>query len=445
MKKQFIKCSSILVLCFLANTNVKAQVYMIGTPTEDVDEMAIASGVSDDGKVIGLSSVFNNYYYTQQEGLVKIGSLLNDYLYTSGKVGITKDGKKAVLYSGNPQDNVNQMSVYNIAAKTWQFLGSSSTGGFNNDESTPYGMTPDGSTIVGLALAEDYSYAKGVYWNVNGGMKDVGTIFPDSVYAVYDVSDDAKVMVGYQSTDDGSRYGSYWKNSVQKVFDGVNTVELKPIEAVSGDGKWIIGSTYTKAIMWNETEGLKELNYTHTTNPDAVGQSTATNYDGSIVVGYYIGEQYSVPGDGEGFIYLKNSGVKNLNAYVKSLGYDDLGITFSTPLAMSANGKQIVGIGSTDNGAVSFLITLPDSVLSTANVKSIDLDIYPNPVADKLTIKSDGKIESAEIFDLSGKKIASKESLNTDKSLNVSSLPKGTYLLKLTIDSKIVTKQFVKK
>lgn len=446
MKKQFTTCLSALLLCFVAKTNVKAQVYSIGTPTSNIDNLTIPSGVSDDGKVIGLSSVSANYYYTQQAGLVKIGSFVNDNLYTAGKVGITKDGKKAVLYSGNAQDNVNQMAIYNIDSKTWQYLGSTSGGTFKKDDTTPYGMTPDGSTIVGMALADDYSYVKGISWNATTGMKDVGTIVPDSVYGVYDVSDNASVMVGFQTAEDGSRYASYWKNGTQKVFDEDSGMPLNPFEAVSGDGKWALGSTYTKAIMWNETAGLKELNYTHTSNPEAVGVATASNYDASIVIGYYIGEEYSIPGDGEGFIYLKNSGIKNLNTYVKSLGFDDLGITFSSPLAMSSNGKQIIGVGSKANGLmVPFLITLPDSVLATNNVKSNDLEIYPNPVVTDLNVKTSGKIESFDIFDMSGKKVTSNKSVAGDKSINVASLPKGTYLLKLIIDGEIVTKQFVKK
>lgn len=56
------------------------------------------------------------------------------------------------------------------------------------------------------------------------------------------------------------------------------------------------------------------------------------------------------------------------------------------------------------------------------------IKIYPNPVKDILNIKINGDIQKAELYNHEGKKI--KET--NQKSINVSSLPQGIYLLKVT-------------
>lgn len=74
------------------------------------------------------------------------------------------------------------------------------------------------------------------------------------------------------------------------------------------------------------------------------------------------------------------------------------------------------------------------------NAFASNLQIYPNPASDKVFVKAD-KLNSVELYDLQGRKLAVK--LNLDKSINVSSLPKGVYVIKLNIDGKSVSKKLV--
>jgi hypothetical protein len=72
--------------------------------------------------------------------------------------------------------------------------------------------------------------------------------------------------------------------------------------------------------------------------------------------------------------------------------------------------------------------------------------IYPNPVKDELRIATVGangiRPENVEIVDLSGKTVIS-TSLN-DRSINVSHLPAGIYLVKIETDKGTVTEKIVK-
>lgn len=54
--------------------------------------------------------------------------------------------------------------------------------------------------------------------------------------------------------------------------------------------------------------------------------------------------------------------------------------------------------------------------------------ILPNPTKDFVFVKSEKQISKIELYDYSGKKL--KES--TSKEMNVSSLPKGNYIIKVT-------------
>ncbi|SMC32476.1 T9SS type A sorting domain-containing protein [Moheibacter sediminis] len=79
-------------------------------------------------------------------------------------------------------------------------------------------------------------------------------------------------------------------------------------------------------------------------------------------------------------------------------------------------------------------------VENNSNFNSIK--IYPNPAESQLNIESKEIIKSVEIFNLSGQKIGSTK----QNMVNVSSLPKGTYIIKVsTVNGNVNTQKFIKK
>lgn len=71
------------------------------------------------------------------------------------------------------------------------------------------------------------------------------------------------------------------------------------------------------------------------------------------------------------------------------------------------------------------------------------VDIYPNPAKDVLKIKSEKSIQSLSVYSLSGQNLVEK-SIGDLSEINVSTLPKGIYLLKMIIDGKVVVEKFLK-
>lgn len=112
----------------------------------------------------------------------------------------------------------------------------------------------------------------------------------------------------------------------------------------------------------------------------------------------------------------------------------------------TATGNFTVQLTITTCGKTS--LKSENIVINTLNSSNFDLEkitIYPNPVDEILTIEHNSTIEKIEIYDFSGKNILTNfSSDNHSIILNVSSLPTGIYLLKITTGTGIVNKKIIK-
>ncbi|PWW28726.1 T9SS type A sorting domain-containing protein [Chryseobacterium sp. AG844] len=106
---------------------------------------------------------------------------------------------------------------------------------------------------------------------------------------------------------------------------------------------------------------------------------------------------------------------KSLAAYV---GQANVKIRFQY-VANDADAVSIDDVQVIANG------TLGTSEVSKTKVDN--LSVYPNPTKGTVSIKTDKKIKATSVIDISGKTISTNNSETTD----ISSLPKGTYLLKV--------------
>jgi hypothetical protein len=76
---------------------------------------------------------------------------------------------------------------------------------------------------------------------------------------------------------------------------------------------------------------------------------------------------------------------------------------------------------------------------------SSPLDIYPNPVADKLYIESEMNIEEIRIFDAMGRCQDIEMSSSQFVTLDLSDLNSGVYFVRIKSDGEFIIKRFVKK
>lgn len=70
--------------------------------------------------------------------------------------------------------------------------------------------------------------------------------------------------------------------------------------------------------------------------------------------------------------------------------------------------------------------------------------IYPNPAVDKLMVESEVVVSQYDIYNVAGEMILSKPVDEKAFEINVSELPTGTYLIKMSANGIVQTKRFVK-
>jgi len=113
----------------------------------------------------------------------------------------------------------------------------------------------------------------------------------------------------------------------------------------------------------------------------------------------------------------------NGGAYLANIQID--GAAPSEPLALNVNGYLIY-----------------ESSLSVQDHTAFDFAVYPNPVKDMLHINTQEALQKIEVADLLGRTVFKQN--NVPKSVDISSLNKGVYILKLTSEKGISTKKIIK-
>lgn len=96
-----------------------------------------------------------------------------------------------------------------------------------------------------------------------------------------------------------------------------------------------------------------------------------------------------------------------------------------------------------ENGYELWKLTFEDMAVS--DLTQNQFSIYPNPADDFVNISGKSNISSVQIYDLAGK-LLSNQSLNSKETkLNISSLPKGIYIIQLVSEGKTNSYKIIKK
>ena len=77
------------------------------------------------------------------------------------------------------------------------------------------------------------------------------------------------------------------------------------------------------------------------------------------------------------------------------------------------------------------------------NAKEINLNFYPNPASESITINSDNYY-NLDVYDLTGKLVMKNLVSTGDNRINLTKLSIGNYLLRVSNDKTAVTKYFIK-
>lgn len=422
MKKVYNLSSKVLtVYCILNFGITKAQLTVMGLGNYTV------GAVSDNGVVSMHTSAGGIYKWTAAGGLVQIGSLTNGYP-AAGRTLVSNDGTKIASSATNAATGFNEISTYD--GSTWTNKGGLVPTGWDGSVSSTWGMSANGTVIVGLGWLTAAT-AHAVKWDATNGVVDLGSMVSGRSSRANAVNTDGTVIVGWQDEPTGTRSGAMWVNGVESFITDGSGNNLGEAGAVSADGNTIIGASLPNPYVWNTTSGV-----TYITHPNSSvffrGGATGISANGTTVVGYF--RAFSAPPmSGEGFIWTAANGRVNLNDYAVSLGIATNGVTMGLPLAISQDGKKIAGVGTNASGQiVGFYLDLTQYLSVRDHVKdNHEIGIYPNPVTSILYFKGTEKIDKAEIYNMVGQKV--KTCNPVDGQIDVSSLLSGDYLLRYSV------------
>ncbi|MFV8332112.1 T9SS type A sorting domain-containing protein [Flavobacterium sp. GSP14] len=84
------------------------------------------------------------------------------------------------------------------------------------------------------------------------------------------------------------------------------------------------------------------------------------------------------------------------------------------------------------------------STLSLASFETAKVMMYPNPVSNVLTIEANSTIENVSIYNILGQEVLGKNPKNNTATLQTNELSKGVYIVRTTIDGKVIIQKLIK-
>ena len=227
--------------------------------------VSTAYDLSGDGQtVVGLAwktaGEAHAFKWTPSGGTVDMGLWLPGPGWSSRANAVSADGNFAAGLITSPQRAIR----WNLAAGTGQYLGSLEPGNTTFGSSTAYGISADGTWVVGTSAYNAFR------WSAATGMQALGALgipaFGNAGYATA-VSADGKVVVGWSGANFINSQAFIWREGMTSVMNlqdylfnnGVTAAYsqwqvLKIATDISADGRFIVGSgTNTN----NQSEGFR--------------------------------------------------------------------------------------------------------------------------------------------------------------------------------------------
>ncbi len=171
---------------------------------------------------------------------------------------------------------------------------------------------------------------------------------------------------------------------------------------------WIYGEGYpTYQIRWTQNPTSKKLTF-------RVGQTRSS----STVSFFEMPLPIKVSGAGGQTAYLVLDNTFNNQYFTNDVNFDVTSVTFNYD-------KQIVTKGST---------VTKDNTLAVDDAKQKAINVYPNPAKSVIKISGLEKSTDFQIYTIDGK-LVKKGKAEADSEINISTMEKGTYILKFNNQS----------
>ncbi|SKB98041.1 Por secretion system C-terminal sorting domain-containing protein [Soonwooa buanensis] len=428
MKKRILL--PLAAIAFLSTNNFDAQIRFTTTPAV---ANCIPLDINNSGTLVGAIDTTIHFLWPKDGNFTTIGSTLSGDNHLNTRIG--EDNTKVIGFMRNPTTNLNEFSIYDTITQTWSYLGG--MGSMDNTSSSPYAVTSDNTTIVGLGWLPGGG-AHAIKWTQGEGFQDLGAAFPSSYSRADAISDDKTLIGGYQDQPNGARTGAYWKDGVQTIIKDANNNFVGSVRAISYDGSKLVGNPlYGKyPYILDVTTGVVKYiaNLQLLGDPMYKGSANGITNDGKTVIGYYNSTR-PLTNINESFIWSEEMGYKDFTAYIKSLGID-VQDEYLYATAISPDGLKIGGYTKTKK---VFVVDI-SSYLATNNSTKTNVKVYPNPATNVLNISGLKAETKINIYNVAGQLVKT----STSAQIDINNLPKGNYVVSYEVDGKTTSQKFIK-
>jgi hypothetical protein len=340
---------------------------------------------------------------------VNVSNNFSNYLYIAhwGGINATDWGSMKVLSFNNTIGKVTNDFVLDITTNP----GGSSTAEFNNNGSILYIGANGGSKIYGIDMVNIFSSVNSYLLPINyssytSGPRDMQRNKWGDIYMPFEDNNGylAKII-----NPNNFNNGSVDINDLYLQGRSTNDKLPQLVQTKNTIGDCVPDILLTSAEA-NNTFTYRASN-TITTQTD---YSTASNQNIQMKAGSYISLTPNTHIKGE--FLAKIEGCRVGSSTEKSSGKST--ILFQEPISLSLD------------------------LRTKENVEEKNINVYPNPVSSLFTIDiGNEKLLSWELYDFSGKKVLEGEKEKT----NIQYVPSGSYVLKIKLEKRNITKTIIKK
>ncbi len=311
----------------------------------------IAYAISPDGgTVVGESlspTGFQAFRWTEATGIVGLGAFPNPGGFPSSvAMGVSGNGATIVGASVRPDSLSEDGSPFRWTDSAGlEYLGNL---GGTRTAGTAFGITPDGSVIVGFASTADFQL-QAFRWTAEAGIQALGAFENQMQSVARAVNADGSVIVGSASI--GSPLGSTpvrWNNGVIENLESLVPNALGSALDLTPDASVVVGQSNSRAVRWSET-GIENLGIYPGGNAGTLYSAHAVSADGDTIVG--LADFNATQGTGSAFIWDPVNGIRDLNRVLHDqYGLDLQGMFLYDARAISDDGLVIAGYGFDDRG-----------------------------------------------------------------------------------------------
>ena len=251
-------------------------------------------------------------------------------------VGISDDGTVAAGNIIDPNVDANVAAIW-TAATGWQSLGWLPGALSCPSRSDAYGISGDGTTVVGLSWVG--CNARGFRWTAATGMQELQMLGQGNNRCSA-ISTDGSALGGFaQSAGLVDRTPAYWQASTSGTL--IDPTKLSEVSGFNNDGRFSVGTgalpgqNYMRAFVRDQQTGaMTNVGSLHTNwNSDAQDLSE----DGRTVVGY---DYLSL--SRQAWVYRSTDGMISLNDRLTALGVTGAPALLACR-AVSDDGNVVVG------------------------------------------------------------------------------------------------------